>query len=302
MALYVFKGIPDYVRIVARGPRTARSPARSNPFICDAQDAATQELPAEQGALVAAFEGGFIDYGSGAVIEPDVSHVRGARSTKVTAGSKGGVAKVWRRLDMDMSSCRRLRLWVHVDAGVKGIELDLSSQPWKRWLWYSPDDVVEGWNLVDVVRDDFASVHGDAWQAMTAIMVRVFSQPGQVGSATFDSLVMNEAHRPSVVVTFDDGHLSQFTTARPILASHGIVATTYVIRDRSAPGPGHLGAARRPLRRRLGGRQPHRPPRGLEGPRHARRGRSGASRLPRVARGTRLRALRLPRGLSLRQL
>jgi hypothetical protein len=62
------------------------------------------------------------------------------------------------------------------------------------------------------------------------------SNAGLNGRMTTDALVANTAGIPTVVISFDDGYLQQYTVAKPILDAHGFKATYH-------PAPNYINLA-----------------------------------------------------------
>lgn len=69
-----------------------------------------------------------------------------------------------------------------------------------------------------------------SWSTVNALRVKAYGTSGGSGTVYIDEFaVINNAKQPIITFTFDDGHISQFTTAKPILDKYGYRATNYCI-------------------------------------------------------------------------
>lgn len=69
-----------------------------------------------------------------------------------------------------------------------------------------------------------------SWATVGSLRVKAYGTTGNSGTIYIDEIAaVNNAKQPIISITFDDGHVSQFTNARPILDKYGYRATNYTI-------------------------------------------------------------------------
>lgn len=89
-----------------------------------------------------------------------------------------------------------------------------------------------GWNFFNFAKSDFTKVGSPAWETTTFQMIRVRATlTGGTGTKWFvvDSVYGIYGYRPIVIFTFDDGALSQYENALPIMEDYGIKGTAFLI-------------------------------------------------------------------------
>lgn len=88
-----------------------------------------------------------------------------------------------------------------------------------------------GWNTLNFIPSMWSNDStGDIWnEPRVAIRIRNNASPGETPYASFDSLYTISSPIPAVVIVFDDGDISQYTTAYPIMQAHNIPGTAYII-------------------------------------------------------------------------
>lgn len=97
----------------------------------------------------------------------------------------------------------------------------------------SVDDLKDGWNFVSLGIDDWTNVGGESWSnKMVWLRFRVDSYANKTASITIDSVYYGIKSRPKVIVEFDDGWVSAYTNAFPIMQEKNIKGTMGVIAAR----------------------------------------------------------------------
>lgn len=70
------------------------------------------------------------------------------------------------------------------------------------------------------------------WSTVNDVMVQVFGEAGGTTTIKFDGMsVIDNPTKALISITFDDGHISQFTLAKPVLDKYGYAATNFIIPD-----------------------------------------------------------------------
>ena len=88
----------------------------------------------------------------------------------------------------------------------------------------------QGWNLISAGRADFTSGPGLMWtDPIVAVRLELWPQAGKSATVRFDDLRFGVTATPAVVISFDDGLRSVYTTAYPIMAARGLTGTAYVV-------------------------------------------------------------------------
>jgi peptidoglycan/xylan/chitin deacetylase (PgdA/CDA1 family)/methionine-rich copper-binding protein CopC len=87
----------------------------------------------------------------------------------------------------------------------------------------------KGLNYIVIPSSAFISNGGITWNdTITAVQYRLYYATGKTMNVTFLEMKNNLNGIPRMVLTFDDGYTSIYTTAFPIMKLYGIVGTVYV--------------------------------------------------------------------------
>lgn len=177
-------------------------------------------------------------YGVGEVAVDSTVYVEGGESLKLVTSNADLTGA---RLSMPSSnwSNRGIRFYVRSDhwEQVDVIEMLVStdgvfSSYFTSSFSYelaSPAD--DDWLEVILTRSNFAVGGGTPdWSTVNGVIFRTVGLGQQPTSIHFDDLsVFEAARRPIVSFVFDDGWISQFTTAMPKMDEYGFKGTAYVI-------------------------------------------------------------------------
>jgi PGF-pre-PGF domain-containing protein len=96
---------------------------------------------------------------------------------------------------------------------------------------YNSKYLVNGWNRINFAKSDF-NVFGNAKWTDKFSNVQIIILPlntNYTAKVDLDDLRFNENGRPTVMITFDDGLVSAYDTAKGILDNNGQKATSFVI-------------------------------------------------------------------------
>ena len=106
----------------------------------------------------------------------------------------------------------------------------LSSNSSKYFQTYMINsEIHQGLNYFILPQSLFVSNGGMTWNdTISRIEIRLFNSAGTSTNVTFLELKQNMDGIPTMVLTFDDGYTSVFTTAFPIMQKYGIVGTVYM--------------------------------------------------------------------------
>ena len=190
----------------------------------------------DAGAQIAAFDTAKDWSVSGGRATVDRSRRREGLGSVLLRTGAGGKAVAERRISQDISGEGSVRVWVRFpidwNVTVKSVNLRFSPDPdFGTSLSYYLSDLTgmhEGWNLVSVSADEFAG--GASWsERMIRLRVELVADTGSVAQANFDDLRAGVAARPAVVMSFDDGDASVYSTAYPIMRARGLRGTAYIV-------------------------------------------------------------------------
>ncbi len=89
------------------------------------------------------------------------------------------------------------------------------------------------WLEIVLSPSSFAEVGTPSWLNVENLLFTAASEESYEASVWFDDLAIFEtADTPVVSISFDDGRLSQYQYAKPILDKYGLTATAYIIPER----------------------------------------------------------------------
>jgi len=145
-------------------------------------------------------------------------------------------------INKDFSKVNNFAFWVYVDnadnVGYIGMYLtsDTSGDFDNKFLYGKIYNVRTGWNKIVLNRNNFQSFFGESWDnVMRFLKLEVGPSYGSTDSfnATLDDLRNNlTGNRAKIIITFDDGLKSDYSTAYPILKANNQSAVSYVVTSR----------------------------------------------------------------------
>lgn len=107
-----------------------------------------------------------------------------------------------------------------------------------------------GWNFINFAKSDFSKTGTHDWATSTYQMVRIRATlSGGTGTKWFviDSLYGVYGYRPQIRFSFDDGALSQYDNALPIMNEYGLKGTCFVVGANAGQGSTMSAAQMRQL-------------------------------------------------------
>lgn len=194
-----------------------------------------RNLVTSMGTLLEDFEttaGWTVNDGS---IAPDAVNVKtGSYSLEVTTalGYWGRITKGGLNFMLDQT--KETRIWFYIaDASkLQALEINFAgtADVAKNWSYYAYYHT--GWNLISIKGSDWSAMGGMTWaDPIVAIRFRLAAKAGETAVASLDSLYVNVAAQPAVVLTFDDGGSSIYDEAFSRMTTHNIPGTVYAITD-----------------------------------------------------------------------
>ena len=175
----------------------------------------------------------------GAITSTDT--INGDKGIKV-GGSSGNYPCITKNVNYNFNgTAPNIQLWLNVnDSNYDAYDTPnslvdiginfLTSTDGKYFATYLiKSQLHEGLNYVVIPSSAFISNGGVTWKdTITAVQYRLFFAPAQTMNVTFLEMKNNLKGTPRMVLTFDDGYTSVYTTAFPIMQQYGIVGTVYV--------------------------------------------------------------------------
>lgn len=131
-----------------------------------------------------------------------------------------------------------------------GVWCDLGDNPMTNYFRLNvvqdPRSLRDGdWNYITFSSADLRSTTGTPdWTNISKIRLRVNASGAAAATVTFDNISYSISEsKPKVVITFDDGYKTDISVAKPIMDEHGLVGTSYTIKDRIAADPTRMSLA-----------------------------------------------------------
>ncbi|MMZ43647.1 Poly-beta-1,6-N-acetyl-D-glucosamine N-deacetylase precursor [compost metagenome] len=171
----------------------------------------------------------------GTVAQTTEYNLTGPSSLKLTSDAANmTVAARLRQTSLDLSKTKNMmiRFYVYDRNKLSNIELRMSSTDnmagylsWKTTKWKT----VPGWNEVMIPLSKLTVSGTESLQNnLTTLQISITG--AEVGaSVAFDAIYLNKNQKGSVQFHFDDGWLTQYTKAFPIMLSKGFVGSIGVI-------------------------------------------------------------------------
>jgi peptidoglycan/xylan/chitin deacetylase (PgdA/CDA1 family) len=168
----------------------------------------------------------------------DTAHVRpGSKAAvKVVNTAAGTQAKIDRVISMALASMTSINIWAYIVdiTKVTNITVYFTSAAWTKWYSVTFDaptqrQLKQGWNLIAIPKANFITGNGDSWDN-TMVKFRLVVTPvaASVAEVTFDMMIKDQASKPCLVLTFDDGYKVVQTGAFPLMEALGIKGTCWV--------------------------------------------------------------------------
>ena len=175
----------------------------------------------------------------GATTSTDI--INGDKGIKV-GGSAGNYPNITKNVNYNFNGAApNIQLWLNVndsdyDAfdspnGLVDIGINfLTSTDGKYFGAYLiKSQLHKGLNYIVIPSSLFSSNGGITWKdTITSVQYRLYFAAGKSMNVTFLEMKNNLKGTPKMVLTFDDGYTSVYTTAFPIMQQYGIKGTVYI--------------------------------------------------------------------------
>lgn len=165
--------------------------------------------------------------GSMKIITTPVSEACGAKYTFTAQDWRNKTVKLWVKVD-DWSKSGEVSILISTSGSfVSAFKRTLSS------MMTTPSQYNNKWIELIIPQSKF-TVHSGTpdWSTVNGIMVRAYGTTGNSVTAWFDEFAtIDNPSKGIISITFDDGHVSQFTEAKTVLDKYGYKATNFVIPD-----------------------------------------------------------------------
>ena len=134
---------------------------------------------------------------------------------------------------------RIMHLWVYIHTArdtFYQVEVRLSSaadMSKRFYAYFNLANLVEGWNLLTVHRDNWTCVNGESWSnTMIRLKVAVYTASGKSLVASLDNLHYNTEKLARCLIQFDDARDSAFSEGYTYMNSRGLAGSVYINSDR----------------------------------------------------------------------
>lgn len=185
----------------------------------------------QEGSLIEGFETltGWSVSGTGGEISLDTTNYKSGSGALKIKSVNNVSAYAKKTVSLDLSKCNVFTCSVYINDITKysqvltGLIYLYTGASDYFYCSIRPTTMVSGWNKLIFTKADFLSSGSPSWSStVTEIRIRCLSGSGNTSYLTIDSLLINEYSRPKIIITFDDGNLTDYTVAYPYMISKGI--------------------------------------------------------------------------------
>lgn len=180
------------------------------------------------------FSNFFLVYGTSFSLDT-INVKTGYQSIKIT-DSAGSTAIRNNNVLYDFEQTEHFKIVLFVDyvSNLSSIDLFLSNEStYTDYFGLSIDSsqLSNGWNILHILKSDFYIAEGNPlWMdEITSLQIKVSASTSNTVNVTLDSINVDEEQKANVIFLLDDGHVSQYTQAFPILRSKGFRGNIGVI-------------------------------------------------------------------------
>jgi peptidoglycan/xylan/chitin deacetylase (PgdA/CDA1 family) len=172
--------------------------------------------------------------GSGAYIQPDtVNFKEGTQGDRLVATN--GTAYMDLQINNQFSNINNFGIWAYADnaSAQNGMTFYITSggSGWNKYFYDSEFfGIKSGWNHLIFNKHNFRNIGGEDWNnTMNRIRLRTWPQSTNL-NFTLDDLTFNmTGQRAKIMFEFDDGDISQYQKAFPILQKNNESGTAFVV-------------------------------------------------------------------------
>ena len=184
-------------------------------------------------------------YGNGTVAHDSSDYIIGSGSLKITTVASTSTQCGARKTisPVENWSNRTIKIWVKADnwalVSLAYVVVSTSGSYTSSYrcslkpLMTNPTFYNGEWLELILPQSKFVTNTGTPdWSSVNDMMVKVYGEPAGTTSVRFNEFATIQNPSKGIIsITFDDGHVSQFTAAKPILDKYGYKATNFIIPD-----------------------------------------------------------------------
>lgn len=171
----------------------------------------------------------------------------GQKGLKLIA-THGNTASIDKVIKNNFSDTNNFAIWAYIDnasnIGPNAIAIYITSTGtnWDKYFWDSIWSYKTGWNKFVFNKQNFRNTKGESWNnIMNRIRLRIYPVGKTDLNITFDDLRYNiTGKRAKLMVEFDDGHLSTYTRAYPILRANNQPGISFVTSSYVGQGSSYM--------------------------------------------------------------
>lgn len=187
--------------------------------------------------------------GSGFLLDDDINFKEGIKGLKLVA-TNGNTVATDKVINNNFSTTNNFAIWAYIDnasnIGPNAIAIyftssDSTSTFGDKYFWDSIWSYKTGWNKFVFNKQNFRNVGGESWNnIMKKVRLRIYPAGMIDLNITFDDLRYNmTGQRAKLMIEFDDGDLSAFTKAYPILRANNQTGVSWVVTSWIGDDPIH---------------------------------------------------------------
>jgi peptidoglycan/xylan/chitin deacetylase (PgdA/CDA1 family) len=174
-----------------------------------------------------------------------VNFKEGSQGLKLISAN-GNLPYADKTINMNFSATNNFAIWVYVDNASNLNLVDMYITSTGNFSKYFVDSeyrgVKTGWNRLVFNKNHFTNNFGENWNnVMNRIRLRIFPITGSNVNVTFDDLRYDmTGQRAKLMIEFDDGQLSTYTDAYPILNANNQRGVSYVVTSYAGNDPNYM--------------------------------------------------------------
>lgn len=161
--------------------------------------------------------------GTGAALVVDTTNFKSGTQSLKLSSTNAVYGVITKTINSTVfSQARTFTFWIYIhdstklnQSGTTSLYISSTTDISKYFSWtFNISRFRNGWNKVIINKSEFSNTGSENWDnTMVRIRFRFVSLSGQTASVSLDKFVINEYNRPKVILTFDDGRISQYDEA-----------------------------------------------------------------------------------------
>jgi peptidoglycan/xylan/chitin deacetylase (PgdA/CDA1 family) len=174
--------------------------------------------------------------GDNASLQNDtVNFKEGSQGLKLIV-TNGSTAYIEKEINNNFSTTNNFAFWAYIDNASNFSYFDVYFTSDPTWNKFFHNDLIyqgvrSGWNRILLNKHDFTNIGNENWNnVMNRVSLRVYPVVGKNVNVTFDDLTYNvTGQRAKLMIGFDDGRISTYSSAFPILNRNNQSGISFVI-------------------------------------------------------------------------